>query len=359
MKNSQIAIDTLKTLEKEHINLYHDVSKDEILDYLAGIENLDELSDIEFDHVMLKMFAKFKDAHTSYFIPNKSIDKKIIFLNGKFYINYNEDWKEIKKFGNESPEEVYNKIREISNFETEEWLNYRIPSVLRNIHIWNMLGLDKTVITSSGEMIEINPFNSNNTIQKKHEPFYSYKGLDGVLYIKYRKCQNEEGYPFETFVKDVKKFVEENNISEYILDLRGNTGGNSEIINPFQDFVRERKLKGVLLIDNGVFSSGRFAVAGFKKEFNTVLIGQPTGGAAKSYGYIKDLEIGGKKFSAAIRFWDFSDIFGYDGAIQPDIFVKETIEDIKNERDKTLEVALKEIQKMNENAEKIDSGIEK
>ena len=50
---------------------------------------------------------------------------------------------------------------------------------------------------------------------------------------------------------------------KYILDLRGNKGGNSEILNPFQDLVREKKLEGVLLIDSKVFSSGRFAVAKF------------------------------------------------------------------------------------------------
>ena len=53
------------------------------------------------------------------------------------------------------------------------------------------------------------------------------------------------------------------------MDLRGNAGGNSEILNPFQDLVRYKKLNGVLLIDSGVFSP---VVVLFNSElFSTIL----------------------------------------------------------------------------------------
>ena len=100
-----------------------------------------------------------------------------------------------------------------------------------------------------------------------------------------------------------------------------------------------------MIIDNGVFSSGRFAVARFKKDFQIPLIGEPTGGAVRSYGHVKNLNVEDKHFSVSIRYWDFSDVFGYDGSIMPDIFVPTTIEDIQNNKDKPLEVAISTLQK--------------
>ena len=95
-----------------------------------------------------------------------------------------------------------------------------------------------------------------------------------------------------------------------------------------------------MLINEGVFSSGRFAVAEFKEAFNAPLIGEGTGGAAKSYGYNKNLTVENKRFSVSIRLWDFSDVFGYTGSIKPDIFVPTTIADFKNKTDTQLKTAI-------------------
>ena len=57
------------------------------------------------------------------------------------------------------------------------------------------------------------------------------------------------------------------------------------------------------------------------------------------------MEVEGKKFSASIRLWDFSDIFGYEGAIQPDILVENCIENIQNHKDMALKTAVDYINK--------------
>ena len=129
-------------------------------------------------------------------------------------------------------------------------------------------------------------------------------------------------------------------IEKYIMDLRGNTGGDSSIIKPLVDLIEKMELKGVVLIDNGVFSSGRFAVADFKKRVNTPWRGQSTGGATASYGYNKNLMVENKNFSCSIRYWDFSDVFGYTGEIKPDIFVSNRVIDREKEFDNQLDTAL-------------------
>ncbi len=348
MENDELIKQIIKKLEQEHINIYHDISKAEIQEHIASIKNINSLSPTEFDCEMMKLFAMFKDSHTSYRIPFKPLINKIIFLNKKFYVYENNHWEQIETFGKLSTHQFYNKLKPLMNYETQEWLNHMISSSANNGYIYEMLNLLQNgsieLTLTSGRKIDLEVVKvkaKQNKQIKKVIP-YDYKILEGnILYLRYAKCFDDKEYPFNLMVEDISKKIQKKHIERYILDVRGNTGGNSEILNPFQQLVAEKNMKGCVLIDNGVFSSGRFAVARFKKHLNAILIGQPTGGATKSYGYTKPLEVEDKKFSASIRLWDFSDAFGYEGAIKPDIFVKESIEDIQKQSDVVLDKAVK------------------
>ncbi len=348
MKNSELITQIILKLEQEHINLYHDISKQEIEKYIASIKNIDSFSSITFDYEMMKLFAMFKDAHTSYMIPYKQLSHKIMFLNNEFYVCVNNYWKQIQFFGILSSHEFFNKLKPLMNYETQEWLNHMVSRNSNNGYVYQMLNLLENgsieLTLTSGEKLNLKIDEIKVKQNKQINRFlpYDYKILEGnILYLRYSRCFDDKEHPFSSLVDQVSKEIEEKGFTQYILDVRGNSGGNSEILNPFQQLVNEKVMKGCVLIDNGVFSSGRFAVARFKKHFNATLIGQPTGGAAKSYGFTKCLEIEDKKFSVSIRLWDFSDVFGYEGAIQPDIYVKETIEDVQEQRDVVLDTAVK------------------
>ena len=103
----------------------------------------------------------------------------------------------------------------------------------------------------------------------------------------------------------------------------------------------EKGLKGCVITNNGTFSSGKIAVCRFKEYAGAVVVGEATGGAVKSFGEAKNFKIGGKRFSCSTKLFDFTNVWGYTGSIQPDIFVLETIEDIGQNRDiqliKTIE----------------------
>ena len=347
MKNSEIINLIIKKLEENHLNLYHDVSSEEIKKHISSIKNLDELSSIEFDKEMLKLFALFKDAHTGYRIKWMPIDHKLRFIEGKFYILVDERWEEISAIGDLPVKEFYNQIKSLINFETQAWLNHEVMTNINNGYIYQILDLfkeEKVVVRLKNKKDVALKLDETRKLNKLSP--YSYKILNSnILYFKYQRCIERPDYPFKDFLNDMVKEISTKNIKKYILDVRGNTGGNSEILNPFQALVKEKGLKGVMIIDNSVFSSGRFAVARFKKDFQIPLIGEPTGGAVRSYGHVKNLNVEDKHFSVSIRYWDFSDVFGYDGSIMPDIFVPTTIEDIQNNKDKPLEVAISTLQK--------------
>lgn len=352
MKYKDLAFKILEKAEKEHLNLYHDISKQEVLEFIDSID-WNNINDTSFDKQMLKLFALFKDAHTLYWGKWEYLDNNPIYIEDKLYILHNGKYREIKKIGSISSEEFIKEISTMCCYETVEYLKDTIRSVIKNGYYYRMLGLEenKTIVLTleNGEKCCINLISKTEAIEKGNLqalPNYEFKVIDeNVLYFIYRKCMQHKDYTFSTFMEELKQEIKSKNITKYILDLRGNHGGDSEILNPFQDLVKEQNLKGVLLIDNGTFSSGRFAVSRFKNEFNTPLIGEGTGGASKSYGFNKNLEVEGKKFCVSTHLWDFSWIFGYTGSIQPDIYVEKTLKDIETKEDSQLNTAIEIIKK--------------
>ncbi len=343
MKNSARLKEIVCLLEKNHINLYHDISKQQVEEHIASIKDIDKLSDLEFDYEMLKFFALFKESHTIYRVPYQQLDKSIFYQNGNFYLLTNDNkYKKIEKFGDFTTEKVASLIEEIACFETREWLAHQTNNLINNGYILKMLKILNTdsveIEVDGGEKLELSLAENKFANQSRKKP-YEYKISDGILYLRYRQCVNDQKMPFIEVVEQIKQHFLQGEIKQYILDIRNNGGGNSEVLNPFQEMVKESKIKGVILIDEGVASSGIFAVARFKKDFDTTLIGMPTGGTAKHYGYMKPLEVDGKQFTASIRLFDFSDIFGYTGAIQPDIRVPITIDDIENKQNPQLQAA--------------------
>ncbi len=351
VNNKIIATQIVEKCKTGHLNLFHDISKEEVEQYIDSVDwnNLDQTG---FDREMLKLFALFKDAHTSYFVKHIELSHSVIFNQQNLYLKDNKTWKKVVSINGILVRELVEQIVQMSNFETQPWKKVKIERGFQNGYFYQMLGLScpplkfELANQNSTEFVEVNflydtEFEEKQKEKRSTRKSYYFNILDNnILYVRYAACRNDTELSFEDFVKQIATKIEETVTTKYILDLRGNNGGNSEILNPFQDLVKEKQLHGVLLVDGGVFSSGRFAVARFKKDFNTLLIGEPTGGAAKSYGYNEMAEVEGKKFCYSIRLWDFSEIFGYEGSIAPDVLIEKTIENIQNNTDPQLDYAI-------------------
>lgn len=50
MTNLELLNTLIEKTEKEHKNLYHDISKEELQKYIASLEDFNNLSSVEFDY---------------------------------------------------------------------------------------------------------------------------------------------------------------------------------------------------------------------------------------------------------------------------------------------------------------------
>ena len=159
------------------------------------------------------------------------------------------------------------------------------------------------------------------------ECYYSaYKLPDPeALLINYHLCADMSDYPFRDFALDVSRLIDEYEYGKIVIDLRYNSGGNSEVIKPLVEVLKEKDVDIFVLIDEGTFSSAVLNALTLKNELDAIFVGRPTGGSASHYGEIKSgtLPNSGLGFTYSTKFFDF----GISGPLMPDILIEKDIDD--------------------------------
>jgi len=171
------------------------------------------------------------------------------------------------------------------------------------------------------------------------------------LYLVADWCYFYDGY--EAILTEVFTILDEKSIRNIVIDLRGNPGGSSEIIDPFFEKVKRHNfhanndsnpltndLQIFGLIDKRTFSSAvQFATEIYHDKHGT-LVGQPTGGKLPSFGNIAEFELkySGLRFSISDKFITYKGIITSESdTLMPDFQTVYTIDDYLNGIDKDLE----------------------
>ncbi len=157
-----------------------------------------------------------------------------------------------------------------------------------------------------------------------------------TLLINYHACAEMPNFPFRDFVTAVSDLIDENGYIRIVIDLRYNGGGNSEVINPLIDVLKEKDAEVFVLIDEGTFSSAVLNALTLKEELGAVFAGRPSGGSASHYGELKSgtLPYSAMAFSYSTKFFDN----GVSGPLMPDILIEKDIDDYRNGIDTDLRV---------------------
>ena len=305
----------LNILEDTHPNLYAFITKEELHSKFDNLKDkCDNMNLQEFSVEISKILSCLKDGHTSIgFFGDALLEFRVI--NDKIYIiddyknkNSNYLYKYITKINDIDINEIIEKLRIILSYDNESWFKHLIEfqiiskSLLKKIGVVN--GDTYSITLNDGTIIDYKT--EKEKIYRKLPVIIDEKELENnVYYIKYGTCNNDGNIDLTEFLDKCYNKIESNDYQNIIIDLRGNTGGNSEYFSKFKNRLSKLENKNyVVLVDRGVFSSGIFAACDML-NLGAKIIGEQPGCYFNHSGYPKYFTLTNSKIDISCSHVEF------------------------------------------------------
>lgn len=377
----------LSLIEENHIDMYFNITKENLNKYIEELLKKYELKnnyDLYYitNVIIKKIFARY-DSHTYLIWKNQDFNLpiRLKYVDNKLYIRRTDEanidllYGQILKINNIEINKLIEEIENMTAYSTTGWLHSKIEAILVNgIKLKSLPSINSNSEEFDFEILKDNKITKRKIKKQENELIdinkskknYSYEILDDVIYIVYNSCKEEYQGQMNEFVNNIKKISIEKNIDKFIIDLRNNTGGNSNIIKPLIEFLKAKNI--VTLTNNLIFSSGRFALIDLK-NIGSTFIGTQIGTTLNSFGnitreetqnfilpisqkyfYYNENEI--KEVKSKKEFINFKNNlnnkkFFEPQIFEPDFYIENNIEDYKNQFDRQLDYAIKYIKQDN------------
>ena len=350
----------LNKLEELHPCLYYNANKNTIINYVDKIKSSEIKNDLQF-YYHIKRILKIVDGKVLVIGTSSEYENilhyELIAINGFSIENI---IKELEKTISYTA---------IGHLESEVEVDLLRGSSILSLPIFN----DKSDIISytfknnnNIEKIELNCTDNFNYDFLEQRPYWlEYDANTNILIIKYRVCRESKNKTMLEFIAEIDDLVVKRNISNVIVDLRGNTGGHSGIIEPLVKFLNDKKFNLITLIDSGVYSSGCWAVLDLQ-SIGSKFVGTELGTTINHFGYVENFELPHTKvrIGCSIRYWyhekdkmkgldknNFEEFYNNPNNnkyfsctnFEPDVYVKNSYEDYLNDIDRELDVAKKQL----------------
>lgn len=343
----------------------------------------------EFSVILANKMAELNDSHTSV-VPEKSgptIPLILKFIDNEYFaLNSVSDIKpgdKIISIGGIKIEDIYNYYSLQYSSENIFWKRECFEEIFIEANKIIELGGRKTFLGGLKIIYQSNEKTCSITLYKKdfidrqyndHErneilydrsdnvnfvlsksSNYNYKVNSDIGYILFeiRSCMYTSEYTQVT--DEVFSLLNENKFSNLVIDLRGNVGGTSEVV----DYLRTRleaynrylyrqnettnnEVNVLVLVDHKTFSAAVDFACNMKSFYNGVIIGQPTGGTIPCNGDSEFLELNNSDIFYAISkkyYSEYDGVKSYLDAIYPDYLSSYDIFDYINGNDKDLIIA--------------------
>lgn len=371
----------IKTLEKTHPDLYFYGKKSIIEKAIIDFKNrTDNINDSDFYYFIKTLLKQINDPHTTINSNQKKVPLKLKIINGNVYIL--ESSKEYSDYLlskvtriNDIPISILIKeLEQIVTYSTfpyfESCLETELATFFTLLSLPIIKDEDQIIYTLDSDGEESNlSFHYNGEFNydfiDNRPYFFDYNKEDNVLIIKYKSCREDENKSMLEFIKEINLFVCEHNISDIILDIRGNKGGNSRVIKPLIEYLYNRKFNIISLVDKDVFSSSSFAVVDLKK-IGSKFVGTEIGTELNHFGNCENFSLPNTNFNISCS----KNYFFFDGQMMrgvnnnyflsfklndlnrnfflpskflPDFYVENSVEDYELNYDRQLDFAIKQL----------------
>ena len=340
------------TLEKNHYNLYANVSEEEFQAEREKIaRQTAKMTDEEFYWSVCHLVSLIGDAHTMVGNTGEPFMTALLWSIKKFdegwYIlkldQKNEQYLGTRVIAiNGVPiDEAVERARQVVSYEADSWLWQQVPNVLtRNssLEYLDIVDHDEpvqvTVEAAAGteETFELPTYDnwdeaeqemcdfqreSTPRTAKQDAIYWSTAPDESTYFIQYNVCAGGDPSMPE-FAQQVQADLE-SGYQNIIFDLRYNNGGNDQIILPLKN--------AVINACNKQGEKCHLYVAGFQTSNaeNTTFVGQPTGGSLQTGGNLLEISMDSVPFAVTCAL-DYFVILGQKGALIPDYTVPQTFE---------------------------------
>jgi len=292
--------------DKEIANLKQSLEKDSLLSQSA------------FNLSIIKTVASFKDPHTSVFNTSELLGLRFPYYlkwsNGDFYLlsgQVDKKWlgAKVTRFENTLPETVFEKISTYANAPNEAGTAFFISSFMHSPEVLFQEGIIKD---QNQIELEVNLDGKTSKLSFKSLPraqfstltdyyrmsdkigdyemplynknpeqnyWYAYLEDENLLYLRYSLCVSQGD--IQAFWLEV--FEEINNLKpeKFVIDVRGNPGGDTQNHNYFLSRIKNDTLVnqfGMLftLMDRGTGSAAVSFVSEMERFTNTITVGEKT-----------------------------------------------------------------------------------
>ncbi len=169
-----------------------------------------------------------------------------------------------------------------------------------------------------------------------------YVEADRLLYFAYNACAEDPKVgPFAKFAEATFAFMDQHPVDRFVIDLRRNSGGNSEIIKPLLEGLAARpNVKVYGIIGMHTFSSAMLAAMDLKRKLHAQLVGGGIAGKPTSYGEIVVFELPHSKLAVQYSTKLFSNPDFPGDTVSPDVPVTVNARDWFDGRDPAMDAIL-------------------
>jgi hypothetical protein len=327
-----------------------------------------KLSDIEITMRLIRLVASANVGHNAFRLPSNELGFDRLPILMRWYqepsgytlaiVAATPSYSaaagtRVVRIGSMTPAQLFTAVTPYIAHETEGSLRLDSTGYLSNLGVLRHLGAagpegqaEFTLAKPGGDPFTVTFAKGDpppNPGRPKENYSYQYLSDAKALVVRYNRCSNDPKRPFADFASDLFTFADSHTVKAVVIDLRANSGGNSQVIQPLVKGLKSRaglRAHVSALIGPRTFSSGLLAAVELQHELHATLVGEPAGEKLNGYGEVRPIELPNSHLSMqySTKFFHLSK--DGDALLEPTVRATPSLDDSLAGRDPVLDAAL-------------------